>query len=312
MTLLTASWRLSALPTLTVLLFLLSGCGGADTPAARPAPYLTQLDTADGRSVTVRVWSPGGNCDPCDAMFFSHGNFLSIDQYDEILGPWSDAGYLIVAPLHVDSESHPERDLYAQTEVFPTRMKDVEATIAALQTNQPHIVGETVLSGRILATGHSYGALVAQIFGGATFEGAFSYQLDSDRQMPAGVIALSPPGPFEGYIFADGWTHLSVPQVVVTGTNDSLPNFAPDWRAHLVSHEVAPEGLSVALVFDDIDHYFNGAIGRLKPGNAARNEIVSGLNERVLQFAEFVLEGGAPSDEQWQQLEAVGIEALAR
>ena len=59
---------------------------------------------------------------------------------------------------------------------------------------------------------------------------------------------------------------------------------AENWEDHLVSYTVAPEG-SYALVYDQMDHYFNGAYGRENDASTDdRQRAVSHLVEAMDTF----------------------------
>ena len=109
--------------------------------------------------------------------------------------------------------------------------------------------------------GHSYGGMIAQMTAGAQLSGdAANFAVDSVFK-PTALIAISPPGPIPNYIETVGWEKVAAPSLIVTGTNDIVPNMTENWEDHLVSFTVSPKG-SYALVYDDMDHYMNGAYGR--------------------------------------------------
>ena len=122
---------------LFIVVSFLTACASSETPPAQPEGYTTTLRDADDRTVSVRVWPPGSACQTCDAIVFSHGNNLAFDQYDVLVEPWAAAGYLVIAPLHVDSESHPDREQFVREQVFQARLRDIDAIIAALVARDP-------------------------------------------------------------------------------------------------------------------------------------------------------------------------------
>ncbi|MFZ4690357.1 MAG: alpha/beta hydrolase family protein [Polymorphobacter sp.] len=204
---------------------------------AAPAGQDDRLTLADGRVVPLRIWSPVGK--PRALIAFSHGANSRPDKYDRLFERLAAAGYQVVAPLHADSPDHPGGGKIAREDGIPMRLADMRAVLAA--TTLPRI-----------AAGHSYGALIAQMLGGAG---------STPPEAVKAVLAWSPPGPFPPAITAETWAGLARPQLVVTGTADTLPMMAPTWDVHRVSFDVAP-GPSALFVGVGVDHYFGNIICR--------------------------------------------------
>jgi dienelactone hydrolase len=269
---------------------------------AEPVRRSLMLAAPGGREVSVQVLRPQEGCDPCDLIVFSHGAFAAPERYDRLLMPWAEAGYLVAAPLHVDSELHPERDRYDGDQTRVARLEDfglLAGTPALARALAAH--GQS-LSGRVVASGHSYGALIAQLAAGATLAGEQGPLPEIEAARPAldGVVALSPPGPFGDVIGADNWATVNEPMLVVTGTADILPGFVDDWRSHLVSFESARRQPSYALVYSGQDHYFNGAFGRPKAAlDDADAAAMASLNDQVLDFLRRLRHDALPAPAQW-------------
>lgn len=233
----------------------------------------------DGREVDVRVFFKASGCQDCRLILFSHGANATYDRYDVLLKAWALEGYVVVAPLHVDSEIHPERAKFGREEHLPTRVEDFAAVLQYLKADGLAEIEAVSLTGEYVAAGHSFGALIAQIFGGAVAGG----QSMGSPQRPMSVIAISPPGPVPGLIPEPAWSTIEVPMLVVTGTSDIVPFVAPEWEDHLKSFQGAPEGLSGALIFDGINHYFNGAFGRIDDQSATTGPVEL-LNAAISAF----------------------------
>ncbi|MCU0890708.1 MAG: alpha/beta fold hydrolase [Sandarakinorhabdus sp.] len=214
---------------------MLAGTGAAAKPLAGRN---TSLTLGDGRIVPVRIWEPAGKARALIA--FSHGANSRPDKYDRLLERLAAAGYRVVAPLHADSPDHPGGGTIAREAGIPMRLADMRAVLAqagGLPT---------------IAAGHSYGALIAQMLGGAG---------TTPPEPVKAVVAWSPPGPFPPALAASSWASLARPQLVITGTADILPMMAPTWDVHRVSFDVAP-GPSALFVGAGVDHYFGNIIGR--------------------------------------------------
>jgi pimeloyl-ACP methyl ester carboxylesterase len=197
------------------------------------------LSLADGRPVPLRIWQPAGK--PKSLIAFSHGANSRPDKYDRLFAPLAAAGHLVVAPLHADTPDHPGGGKIAREDGIPMRMADMRGVLAQYGKGVPQI-----------AAGHSYGGMIAQMFGGAA---------GTAPEPVKAVVAWSPPGPFPPGITAETWKTMARPQLVVTGTADVLPVMAPTWDVHRVSFDVAP-GPSVLFVGAGVDHYFGNIICR--------------------------------------------------
>ena len=226
--------------TLLAAILALPAFGHSGPAVAAPAGQDDQLILADGRAVPLRIWRPTGR--PKSLIAFSHGANSRPDKYDRLFAPLAQAGHLVVAPLHADSPDHPGGGKIAREDGIPMRLSDMRGVLAKYQNGLPGI-----------AAGHSYGALIAQMLGGA------------DGQAPAptisAILAWSPPGPFPPMITAETWKSVARPMLVVTGTADSLPVMAPTWEVHRLSHDISPAP-SVLFVGDRVDHYFGNIICR--------------------------------------------------
>ncbi|MEO0996993.1 MAG: hypothetical protein AAFX58_05710, partial [Pseudomonadota bacterium] len=168
------------------------------------------------------------------------------------------------------------------------------------------------LSGKIIAAGHSFGGLIAQIAAGAELDPAVDAALSETAIRPLAVIALSPPGPIPDYISAAGWGKLRTPSLTVTGTADIIPEFTPKWELHKASYEAAPAGGAYLLVFDGMDHYFNGAFGRRGAQGFEENSAVVLLNGIILDFVRSVETGSLPIDSEWTALSSDALLAESR
>lgn len=215
---------------------------GAAILAAMPAAAAGRdesLTLADGRAVPLRTWQPAGKARALVA--FSHGANSRPDKYDRLCERLAAAGYRVAAPLHADSPDHPGGGKIARELGIPMRMADMRGVFAIFGTGLP-----------MIAAGHSYGGLIAQMLGGAA---------GTPPDAIKAVLAWSPPGPFPPAITAETWKTMARPQMVVTGTADTLPIMAPTWDVHRVSFDVAP-GPAVLFVGEGVDHYFGNIICR--------------------------------------------------
>jgi hypothetical protein len=269
------------------------------------------LMASNEREVDVIVYSPEGGCNKCTLLFFSHGANIGPENYAALLNAWTLAGYVVASPLHVDAQTHPQRQDYSSLDWVTTRVEDFELITEAL-LNKGIQIHDVSFSGALIATGHSFGALIAQIAIGATMHSDLGVTLSKNALLPLGAVAISPPGPIDNYIAKENWNKMLKPVLVVTGTADSFPQFMPDWRLHKASYEAAPKGSAFLLVFDDIDHYFNGAFGRPTENGFVDNSEIQILNQRVLAFIVALETEKMPSPAIWSKAETQGVKAASR
>ncbi|MEQ8410829.1 MAG: hypothetical protein RIC51_10300 [Erythrobacter sp.] len=261
----------------------------ADLLAAEAQSFTLERRAEDGRMVPLTVFAPA-EPGAYPLVGFSHGAFATPGRYEAMLEPLAAAGFVVIAPMHVDSEEYPRREGEAERPSHPVtwagRTADMELALdpdAALRAALSER-GLTLDPGKIIALGHSYGALIAQLYGGARAIEPDGTSIE--RRMPEldAVVAFSPPGPMPGLMAKEGWASLSAPALTISGTADVLPGFIDDWRAHLASHEEAPEGARALWVGEGIDHYFGGSFGR--PGEVGADEarLFARALERTLSF----------------------------
>lgn len=255
------------------------------------------LTTDNGRNISVRVLTPDG-CAACPLIIFSHGANAAYDRYDALILPLARAGYRVAAPNHTDSEDHADRADYTPPDWLPTRLEDYNAIASQYETNYR------------IAAGHSFGAMVAQIAGGTEIPSGA--QVNPEFR-PDAVLAYSPPGPIPNYIGPQGWSKISVPSLVTTGTKDIVPTMVEKWELHLVSFESAPPSQSFALIYEGMDHYMNGAYGReTEATSLEREQAIEHMTEASLFFVSKLRKAGKLSAEDWETQEQIFVEARAR
>lgn len=241
---------------LVLLVGLLPAAAGQGTAEEAAATFTQATVTADqNRPVTLEVGRPEG--EPTAAIVFFHGANAAPERYRKLTEIWTDAGYLTVSPLNIDSEVHPARETEDRQRILKTRLVD-----AVLAVEHARAVGGPDIA--LIATGHSYGAYIAQILGGATVIGGRSgapLGLTVPEQL-TGVLALSPPPAIDGFSPPGSWTTVARPMLVQTGTTDVSPPFVTEWSQHLDSYRDRALARGWAAVYEDVDHYFNGIYGR--------------------------------------------------
>jgi predicted dienelactone hydrolase len=206
----------------------------------------------DGRQVPLDIWAPEtGGLYPL--MPFSHGANSRADKYENLCRPLAAMGYVVVGITHADSPDHPGGGKIDFTQASAMRLQDMRALIRrrAEWGGNP--------AAKVIAAGHSYGALMAQILCGARVEAAGTGPDPVDAEVLAG-LAYSPPGQWTG-IPANAWEAVNKPMLVQTGTADVLPGLADVWEKHRLSFDTTPAPAAL-FVGEGVDHYFGNLICR--------------------------------------------------
>lgn len=214
--------------------------------ATIPRKKIVNIATDDGRHVDVTFFRARGV--RRGTILFSHGLRSAPKFYTRLFEPWSEAGYDVYAPLHLDSIDYPDYQRYRQEASWPARLHDMRA------------VAKFAAQDRFIAAGHSYGAMVALTLGGAATAVPPGFTLESmqDHRVIA-ALSLSPPGVIPGLISTDTYSTVTVPTLVQTGDRDSFVPEIP-WQSHLLAYDKAPAGHRYSLVLEGVDHGFGGLI----------------------------------------------------
>lgn len=221
-------------------------------------------------------------------VVFSHGAFAAPGRYAAMLEPLAGAGLIIIAPTHVDSEVFGAANRPPHAMTWTTRNADMGLALQADVALDDRLasLGLAADRTRAVAMGHSYGALIAQLLGGAVAIEPEGAAVDRRQANIAAVVAWSPPGPLPGLMTADGWRSLTAPTLTLTGTADVLPGFIDDWQAHRASFDHAPQGQRMLWVGEGVDHYFGGLFGRIRPADPAAQAMLDRALATTLAFIE--------------------------
>jgi pimeloyl-ACP methyl ester carboxylesterase len=249
-------------------------------------------DPSDGRAIDVKLFAPSGRLRrKTGFIVFSHGANSSGGLYDAMLGPLAAAGFVVAAPTHVDSESNPNRASFGQSEIFATRLRDLQLiTDGRIDlARQAGIEASKFDAQSLVIAGHSYGALLALYLVGAqqTLMGQISGGVPQSIANPLyrAAIAVSPPGPIPGVLTPEQFETISRPVLVTTGQKDILPGFVDDWRTRLIAFERSPREPAYCAILPDVDHYFGGAIGRLTVPGPPQMHSLDATNHVASLFA---------------------------
>lgn len=193
--------------------------------AAATAPTTTTIKVAD-RDVELTIIRPDA---PKGVVIFSHGAGGWPAPYQALLDLWAAAGFMIVAPLHVDSQKHPRRAEYNLQSAFPARLADLAAATAWAAQAAPGLP--------MASAGHSYGSLMSMIRAGA-FQGMIPAQDPTTKA----ALCFSSPGVIKGLVGPTSYQGLTKPMMMITGDQDVVPGLVPDWHEHLYPFDTSPAG----------------------------------------------------------------------
>ena len=268
------------------------------------------LETEHSGAIDVRISYPLGSNKAHPFIIFSHGHYLTNTDYHALTDKWVEQGYVVAAPLHLDTGSYDEvaavNEKFGGDWVAAARPLDMLAILDSGEDITRALKGfqGSIRTDQVIAAGHSLGALSAQWMAGATFEThAWSlYPLPEKLSDPriVAVVAISPPGLFQDHFSEVTWSTLSTPQLVVTGTNDVFEHVWTDYREHLISYYSAIPGNNYALVIDEMDHYLGNLIGRLNREEEPQLQALDLVVERSLAFMDAYLESPTSPDSKAQ------------
>jgi predicted dienelactone hydrolase len=240
---------------------LLSGVTGGVAAQSDPVPVVAPLGDLtltgpDGRSIPVFVWTAA---DERAVIVFSHGLGGAPAAYDEILTRWSEAGFTVIAPMHLDSRRHPDGGNVSGGRAFMARIGELGVTRAMVKATHP---GKP-----LIVAGHSFGSLMALIQAGAV--SAVGPMGDPDVKA---VIAISSAGDLQRLVTPDTWAGVSAPLLMVTGDADTVPGFVADWTAHRSPFDRSPPGDRMLVIFEGGDHNL------VAQGSEAHRTLLSSLS----------------------------------
>jgi pimeloyl-ACP methyl ester carboxylesterase len=230
--------------------------------------------TIGERELVVWTWLPRQH--PArGVILFSHGFASAPWKYEQLIGPWVKSGYQVEAPLHVDSTDHPRREDFPGLAAWTARIEDMRA------------LSEELGGASYVAAGHSFGALTALALGGAEAFVPEEITAPIADVAVSVVLAFSPPPPVDGLISEEGYSSLSRPALIQTGTLDVPMGADYPWEKHLDAFRMAKAGgHRYALVLAGVDHYFGGGICRPElpgPQQLAELEVASRLSILMIQ-----------------------------
>ncbi len=238
------------MPAIRHVLIALATVTAAVPALAAPTATLPLL-ISPARSTTMVTWVPDK---VRGVVLLSTGHGAWPERYDAAASAWRDAGFAVIAPVHVDSMHYPDRANFTMQASFMERIVDQRAASAYAARTWP---GKPVV-----AAGHSFGTLIALCLGG----GLNHIAPFRDPSVKA-VLGFSSPGRIPGLVTPTAYAADALPMMIVTGDADVVPGFVSDWHDHLFPVQSAPAGDKFAVTYRGGTH---DLIGKAEgPGHAA-------------------------------------------
>jgi predicted dienelactone hydrolase len=235
-------------------------------PSPRKAETLdcTVKDAKRAREIPLRVYLPA-DTRPAPVVLFSHGLGGSREGSPYLGEHWSARGFLVIVVQHPGSDDAVWKDIRpaermaalqkaANLENTLLRFGDIPAVID--QLDRWNRSSDFPLSGRldlkrIGMSGHSFGAVTTQgVSGQRTALGAASF---TDTRIKA-ALAMSPSSPRNGGDSKRAFGGVTIPWLLMTGTNDVAVVGDADVASRLAVFPALPPGGKYELVLNGAEH----------------------------------------------------------
>ncbi len=206
--------------------------------SALAAERTMEVDVADDRKTSVSIYQPDT---VQGVLLFSHGLGGNPDHFKPLLRSFEQDGWLVIAPLHVDSEQHPRHDEFDRRATFIARIADFKAAAELGNKLAPGLPQ--------VAVGHSYGSLFAMMAGGAkTLAG------DLTSTGVKAVLAFSTPGVIKGLTSAKKLGKVAIPLMIITGDADVVPGLIADPAEHRAAFDSGSADAAYLIVVAGGEH----------------------------------------------------------
>jgi predicted dienelactone hydrolase len=197
-------------------------------------------------------------------VLFSHGLGGARDGRAYLGNHWAARGYVAVVLQHPGSDDGvwknvpPRQRMAAMREAagpdnFMLRVRDVPAVLdqlASFNKTKDHVLFQGMDLARAGLSGHSFGALTTQAVGGQRFRRGHGF---TDPRIKAAVL-MSPSSPRQGATPEQAFGVVTIPWMLLTGTNDTSPIGGADVASRLTVFPALPPGSKYELVLDGAEH----------------------------------------------------------
>jgi predicted dienelactone hydrolase len=203
----------------------------AQPPVAAHSVSISDMNWSDGqrgRTVPVRIYSPGDGAERFPVVVFSTGLGRSRDDCAYLGRRWAGCGYVAVFVQHPGSDEEAgsgvrkrkklQREFYDQGNIR-NRPLDMIFVIDHLEqmARDGSPLGQQLDMTRLGAAGHDFGTQTVLALAGQVVPGGVSFP---DKRVKA-VVAMSPPVPLGQVPLWVAYTDVRIPCLFITGTADN-------------------------------------------------------------------------------------------
>jgi predicted dienelactone hydrolase len=252
-----------------------SGSGYRLEPGPAEAATIERLTLHDGarqKDLYCAVRYPKDAEGALPLVVFSHGAGGDSRAFSELSSHWASWGYVVVHPTHSDSvrlrmeqgedisDVRKEmRNIVSKVDL-PSRVADIRFILDSIPEIEK-ATGARVDRERIAMAGHSAGALTTQVIAGVKIRAArrfggkgtfLSVNSAGDPRIKAALV-ISGQGPGR-LLTEDSWDELTLPMLVITGSNDTsmVTDETPESRRK--PYELAKPGDKYLLWIEGATH----------------------------------------------------------
>jgi predicted dienelactone hydrolase len=226
---------------------------------------LDVVDANRDRTLPIRVFLPQDGKTAGPVILFSHGLGGSREMGAYLGKHWAARGYAAVFLQHPGSDTSVWRDVpmgqrmramqeAASAKNLLLRVEDVPAVLEQLDAwtrSKVHPFAGRLDLTHVGMSGHSFGAMTTQAVGGQRMP------LVKDRfvepRIKAAVI-MSPSSPMGRRDPGDTFTDVTIPWLLMTGTEDTSPIGGQTVESRLAVFPALPDGHAYELVLDKAEH----------------------------------------------------------
>ncbi len=206
---------------------------------------------------------------PDPVIVFSHGGGCAKNTYARFADHWASHGYVVIQPLHADSRSlgfsFAGMDPDVMMQVVYSRRLDMQHILDSLDVIEelvPPLAGR-LDDQRLVAAGHSMGGATAMAVSGLKLRNNVNGRVDGFHEDRFDVLLLIGDPGNRGFMPDAPWRAISIPTLIVTGTNDRGQEFN---ESRMKFEFADPASISDTpnhyLFITDMDHYFGGLVCR--------------------------------------------------
>jgi fermentation-respiration switch protein FrsA (DUF1100 family) len=206
---------------------------------------------------------------PDPVIVFSHGGGCAKDTYTRFADHWASHGYVVIQPLHSDSRSLGFSFAGMKTDVMMqvvySRRLDMQHILDSLDVIEelvPELAGQ-LDDQRLVAAGHSMGGATAMAVSGLKLKNNVNGRVDGFEEDRFDLLLLIGDPGNRGFMPDAPWRAISIPTLIVTGTNDRGQEFD---ESRMKFEFADPASISDTpnhyLFITDMDHYLGGLVCR--------------------------------------------------